>query len=178
MHPQQRQLTLLILLGGPLVLASYVEGIFRHPDTAPLLWGAVPEAVIPYYTANMFVAAAGFFLFTYHLLWQVEPSGIDIAGRFDFRFFSVCYSLIFLGSMTWMPLSLYAVEHQAAHLEGAIDGVLWVTALASVGVLIGLLGIRPSWPSRSWRLAVLGSLMFLGQTLILDALVWPQFFSL
>ena len=101
-----------------------------------------------------------------------------IGGRFDFRFYSLCYALIFVGSSAWMPLSLYAVEHQAAHLEGSIDGVLAVTAIASVGILAGLVENRPSWPSRSWRLAVLGSLLFLGQTLILDACVWPRFFDL
>lgn len=178
MHPHQRQLVFLILVGGPLVLLSYVEGIFGHADTAPLLWGSIPESVIPYYTANMFLAATGFFLFTHHLLWRVDARQVEIGGRFDFRFYSVCYALIFAGSAAWMPLSLYAVEHQAGHLEWAIDGVLSVTAIASVGVLAGLIANRPSWPSRSWRLAVLGSLMFLGQTLVLDAFVWPRFFNL
>jgi hypothetical protein len=59
---KRRSLLALNVIGGTAVLASYVVGLGAVPGDA--LWGGVPESLRPLYTVNMFLAAAGYFLFT------------------------------------------------------------------------------------------------------------------
>jgi hypothetical protein len=50
--------------------------------------------------------------------------------------------------------------------------------IGSLGLLAGLVAVRPSPPSLAHKLAVVGSLAFCFQTAVLDAAVWPAFFLL
>jgi hypothetical protein len=68
-------------------------------------------------------------------------------------------------------------------LEAPSDGLWWVIRLTlaavgigSIGLLVGLVMVRPSMPSLAHKLAIVGSLAFCCQTAILDALVWPAYF--
>ncbi len=61
MHPKQRTLGWIILFGGLAVLASYVYAALAYPSTLPELWGNTPERLLPLYTVNMFLGAAGLF---------------------------------------------------------------------------------------------------------------------
>ena len=53
-----------------------------------------------------------------------------------------------------------------------------MAAMPSVvlGLLAGLVAVRPASPSLAHKLAVVGSLPFCFQTAVLDATVWPAYF--
>ena len=57
MHPQKRSLLWINVVGGIAVLGSYVHGIVTNPLTRGEVWGGVPEALQPLYTASMLSAA-------------------------------------------------------------------------------------------------------------------------
>jgi len=61
----RRNLILINVFGGIAVLASYAWGALGAPDTMGSLWGGVPEGLLPVYTTNMFLAAAGYFAFSF-----------------------------------------------------------------------------------------------------------------
>ena len=63
----------------------------------------------------------------------------------------------------------------AADLLLPIEIVLWLVAIGSLGITAGIAKLERS-PTWSWRLALLGSLMFCSQTVVLDGLIWPRFF--
>jgi hypothetical protein len=65
MRSEKRWLIFIILSGGLAVLGSYVYGFVSYPGAADILWGGVPQGIRPVYTANMFLAATSFFVFTY-----------------------------------------------------------------------------------------------------------------
>jgi hypothetical protein len=67
MDANKRWLIAIILIGGVAVLGSYIGGIQARPDAGQILWGGVPEKTRPLYTVNMFLAAAGYFLFTFFI---------------------------------------------------------------------------------------------------------------
>ena len=98
--------------------------------------------------------------------------------RFGYRFFTACMALILVFSAVWMPLSLHALDHGRADLLLPIEIVLWCVAAGSLGVVAGLLKLTTREPTLSWRLAVLGGVLFCSQTVLLDAIVWPRFFHL
>lgn len=176
MHPQQWALVGINLVGGSLVLASYVHGILTHPANRRAIWGGVPETIKPLYTVSMLLAAAGYLAFTYLVLFQLDPEKVQILNHFDFRVFLFLYPLILIPSALWMPFTFAMLEHPSKNLWWAIRIVLAIVGLASLALLTALLGLDPREPQAAYWVAVAGSIAFCLQTALLDALVWPVFF--
>jgi hypothetical protein len=175
MHPQKRLMLWINVLGGVAVLGSYAHGLWTHPAGGAELWGGVPEALRPVYTGSMLLAAAGYFAFTYLLLFRLDPAA-RVAGRFRFGLFNVLYAGILAPSVLWMPLTFAMLRQPGAGLWLAIRLTLALVGLASLGLLGALLGLEPRRPAWACWLAVAGSLAFCTQTALLDALVWPVLF--
>jgi hypothetical protein len=153
------------LLGGPAVLGSYAYGFSHWPAAVSAMWGGVPEAIRPLYTAWMFVAAAGYLGFTALFLLRPEPPPRVNAFL----------ALVLIGSALWMPAT-------KLHMDGAL-GFAWVW-LDLLGVAIGSLGLLASVAALSPRpapaprtLALAGGAAFCVQTVLLDAIVWPLLYQ-
>lgn len=176
MHPQKRIMAAMNVLGGVAVLGSYVFGFLSHPAASADLWGEVPESIRPFYVANMLLAAAGYLLFTHYLFFRVDPTAASVGGRLDFRVFNLLYLLILLPSALWMPLTFQMLDSPSADLWLAIRMILWTVGLASLALIVALLGLRPRFRARTYWLAIGGSLAFFVQTGLLDALIWVAYF--
>jgi hypothetical protein len=165
------------LIGGPGVLATYAWGIETYPVLAPALWGDVPPAAQTPYTANMFVAAAGYLAFTWYLFRYVKPEEVRVFGR-GFGIFNLAYAGILIFSGIWMPLSLYALDTGNASLFPLIVVDLGLVAVSSLTMLAGLVAIRPLFAPRARRIAIIGAVFFCLQTVALDFLTWPWLFEI
>ena len=64
-------LLLINIIFGSLVLFSYYNGVTKNPDLSLKLWGGVPEVLRSYIIVSMFIAAIGYFFFTYNLCFFV-----------------------------------------------------------------------------------------------------------
>jgi hypothetical protein len=146
-----------------------------YPARAGDFWGGVPDGLRSLYTVNMFLAAAGYFAFTFFLMYRLKPT-TGGSSRFGLGTFNALYALILIPSALWMPLTLAMLESPSDGLWWAIRLTLAAVGIGSLGLLVGLVAVRPSPPSLAHKLAVLGSLAFCFQTAILDALVWPAYF--
>ena len=175
---KKKPLLIIILVGGIAVLASYVLGPLTQPGAASLLWGGVPQGIRPLYTVGMFLGAGGYFAFTYFILFRVTPDMAHKASRFGFGLFNALYAAILLPSALWMPLTLLAAEQSSPALLWLVRLDLWTVAAASLGLLWALLAIEPRQPRWAHRLALVGSILFCLQTVILDAIVWVSFFKI
>ena len=177
MPPQKKLMAALMLTAGPAVLMSYVWGATSwSSESVGKLWGNVPIAIRPYYAGWMFVAATGFLLFAYFLFFRVDASRVRIAGRYGFGLFNVLLLLILVPSATWMPLTLHHIEAPNPVTWGLIVAGLWTTGLASLAMIGVLATLRPLEPGAAWKAAVIGSVLFAGQTFVLDSCVWLVFF--
>jgi hypothetical protein len=165
------------LLGGSAVIGSYIWGLTGRPGAADILWGGVPDPVRPYYTAGMLLAAAGYFAFTYFLLFRMNPNGTKIFGCCDARLFQYLYLGILIPSALWMPATFWAVGNPSVFAVWFVRGVLILAALFSLGLLTALLGTKPCEPAWAHALAVVGAVCFCLQTVILDAVVWGAAFA-
>jgi hypothetical protein len=163
------------IVGGAAVLGSYAYCLMAYPAQAGDFWGGVPDGLRSVYTATMCLAAAGYFAFTYFLMYRMNPTTSD-GGRFGFGTFNALYALILLPSALWMPLTFAMLQSPSDGLWWAIRLTLAAVGIGSLGLLAGLVAVRPYSPSVAHKLAVAGSLAFCFQTAILDALVWPVYF--
>jgi hypothetical protein len=176
MHPQKRTLVWIVLLGGAAVLASYAYILGFDPATQGALWGGVPPTLLPAYVTSMAMAMAGYFVFTYFLLFAVDPERVRIAGRFSYRVFEGLYLMILVPSALWMSLTSAMVQQPSSLLWLGIRLVLALVGLGSVGLLLALLLLRPRQPATAYWLALVGSVAFFFQTTLLDLFVWTAFF--
>ena len=178
MHAKKWLMLLINLLGGAAVLGSYVWGFRTYPGASEALWGGVPENIRPYITANMLLAAAGYFAFIYFTLFRLDPTHSRVSGRFGFGLFNLLYAAVLLPSALWMPVSILAIEQDSQAYVWLARLVLAVVALASLGMLIALLKVEPARPRWAQRLAVIGSIPFCIQTVLFDAILWGALFSI
>jgi hypothetical protein len=163
------------ILGGSAVIGSYIWGLGR-PGAVDTLWGGVPDSIRPYYTAGMFLAAAGYFAFTYFILLRIDPNNAKVFGCRDARIFHYLYLGILIPSVLWMPATFWAVENPNILAVWVVRGILILVALFSLGLLAALLGTKPRDPAWAHALAVIGAACFCIQTVILDAIVWGMAF--
>jgi hypothetical protein len=134
--------------------------------------------LLPAYTASMMLAATGYFVFTYFLLFAVNPDKLRIAGRFGYRLFQALYLMTLVPSALWLPLTSAMVQQPSSALWLGVRLVLALVGLGSVGLLLALLLLRPRQPATLYWLAVVSSAAFLLQTVVLDLLVWTAFFPI
>ena len=175
MHRQTRCLIALNIIGGIAVLASYAIGLGSESSNAAALWGGVPESIRPIYTVNMFLAAAGYFLFTPYIAFRLQPEQTRIAGRFGYGLFHLFYALVLFPSAIWLQLTERMIAQPSAWMWAAVRLDLALIGLGSLGLLASLLLLTSAAP-RGRALAIVGLLPFCLQTALLDALIWPAFF--
>ena len=176
MHPARRSLLWLNVLGGIAVLGSYVHGLASNPLTRGAVWGEVPEALRPFYTINMFLAAAGYFAFSSFVFRRLDPARTRIAGGFGFGAFHVLYAMILIPSALWLPLTFAMLEAPSPWLWLAIRIDLALVGLGALGLMAAIASAQPhSAPGRR-RIALIGAFFFCLQTALLDALIWPAYF--
>jgi hypothetical protein len=171
-------LVLIIISGGLLVLGSYIYGVVSQPGAADILWGGVPQGIRPIYTANMLLAAASFFVYTYFILYQINSKEQVMSNPFGYWIFHLLYAAILYPSAMWLPLTFKALAHTSIFLLWLVRIVLVVVGLASFSLLIVFWKSKPNHPFVFYWLTIAGSGFFCIQTAVLDAIVWNIFFRL
>ena len=83
MHSLKWALLGLNVVGGAAVLGSYAWGIAGHSNPGAALWGGVPEALRPVYTASMLSATGGYLTLFGYVFTQLDPEKARI-GPFGY----------------------------------------------------------------------------------------------
>ena len=174
--PLRQRFALLNVVGGLLVLATYAWGAIAASTVMASLWGGVPEAIRPLYTVNMFLSAAGYFLFAPYILVRVESDRQDILGRFGYSLFGKLMLLVLVPSACWLPLTSMMLSNPSPWLWFIIRVDLALVAVGSLGLFACLWTLRsPGGPGHA--AALVGLVPFCLQTVVLDALIWPAYFT-
>ncbi len=176
MHKQKWVLLFINLLGGSAVIGSYIWGFRAFPDAGQVLWGGVPLAIRPFYTAGMLLAAIGYFAFTYFIFFRLKVDETRVFSRYGYGAFNIIYAIILVFSAIWMPRTFSALQGSTPGLLWAVRLVLAIVALASLALLAALLTVQPRRPVWAHRLALVGCVGFCLQTVLLDAIVWSACF--
>jgi hypothetical protein len=175
--PREKIALLVInLIAGGSVIASYIQGVLAHPGKSAKLWGNVPPGLIPFYTVSMVTAAMGYLMFTFYLLFYVNPDNSKIFGHYSFPLFNWLYAIILIFSALWMPLTFIMLDHPSTLLWLAIRFVLAAVGLGSIFFFAALYTLQPTEPALAHYAALTGVVFFALQTAVLDAIVWPAYF--
>ncbi|MBN2258179.1 MAG: hypothetical protein JW704_10195 [Anaerolineaceae bacterium] len=177
MHQLKKSLILINILGGLAVLGSYAWGFLTFPNAADILWGGVPPDLRPVYTVSMFLAAAGYFIFSIFIL-HLDADKAEIPKKNGYRIFNALYAVILISSALWLPLTMLTIRQASPLMVWLVRLDLAVVAIASLGLFHALLKVHPRKTAWLQRLAVLGCVFFCFQTVVLDAIVWALNFHL
>ena len=176
MDAEQILLGVINIIGGILVIGSYLQGARAHPGRVGEAWGNVPASIKPIYTISMLTAAAGYFAFSYFIIFRLDPAEVAAVNSFSYPMFILAYALILFPSAMWMPLTFAMLEKPSRILWWAIRVTLFIVGIGSLGLLALLLILNHDEPTWLFWLAVAGAILFCIQTAVLDALVWPIYF--
>jgi hypothetical protein len=175
LHVQKIILLAINAICGGAVIFSYVNGITGHPQSGNALWGNVPRSLMPVYTASMFTAAAGYLVFTYYIIFRLNPETARVEG-FGYWIFSLIYLLILVPSALWMPFTFRMIENPSLVTWIIIRAVLAIVGIASIVMLASIVRVSPHVQGPSHILAIIGCVAFCIQTAVLDAIVWTGYF--
>ena len=173
---KNKSLIFLILLGSMLVLGSYGVLFQVNPDSMSAKWGGVPEELLPFYQANMLWGTAGYFFYTVFFLFIMQEGATGFSPSLENRLLLVFYALILFPSALWTPLTLRMVSQPTSLTWGIIRLVLALVGAGSLGLLFLLLCAWPKKFSLIYLMAVVGSVGFCLQTVLLDAVIRPSLF--
>ncbi len=115
---------------------------------------------------------------TVSILFRLDPVQYRLVPHIGYGVFLILYAVVFAGSAAWMPLTYAMLRDPSMAIWIVIRVTLGVVALGSLGLLFALLRGGQKYPSGWYRLSVLGGVLFCWQTAVLDAIVWPYFFTL
>ena len=175
MHPKKKTWLAINAVGGVAVLGSYVHGIVTHPETRNALWGTIPEELQAVYGVTMWLAAGGYFFFSYYFLVRTDAEKVRF-GRFGFGLINALYALIMVTSALWMPLTFAYLDSPTPGAWLLVRADLLLVAVGTIGLMIALFTMKPRAEGLAGVLALIGLLLFAVQTAFLDPIVWPQFF--
>jgi len=166
-----------ILIFGTLVLLSYVYGLSHAPDKEAL-WGGIPWSQAKFIVPFMFLAAVGFLMYWWIILYQNEASVMESLrwpwgesdGGGGARLL-LAFALLVIPSALWLEATIFHIENEYSWTPLLVIGVL---LLACVGnILMGLLAYSAyvdEMPGGGKML--IGSILLGIQCIIFDGIYW------
>lgn len=162
------------IVGGILVLGSYLVYISQFPQESSQLWGGVSKKIQRLIVPFMFLAAGGYLL-TGWWFWQtIDPEFLGFAGNLGYTGIITLFG-IFLGfSTAWIPTAIKAIQTRSTRWKITTYGVLIVVSISCLIILflICTATVETSKSPIGKNLAIIGWCFLCFQTVILDGLFW------
>lgn len=176
MNTQQILFLIINIVGGPLVLLSYVIGL-KAGKSADILWGGTPKRIRGVYTISMLISAISFLIASIFIFLIMNNSDIQLPYSLSIGVFNILYAVLLLCSAIWIPLVNVMVNKPSILVWLSIRLGLILVGLSALGIFILLLGIVPQQVGFLYWISVIGMGIFFIHTGILDAFLWPYFWK-
>lgn len=177
MEVSRQMLRIFVSIFGTLVLVSYLYGL-SHASDKDALWGGIPWSQAKFIVPFMFVAAFGFLMYWWIILYQNDTSVIaelrwpwgESDGHGGGRLL-LAFGLLIIPSALWLEATIYHIENNYSWTPILVVGVL---ILASIGnIMMGLLGYS-AWQDDvpGGGAMLVGSILLGIQCILFDCIYW------
>jgi len=163
------------IIGGILVLASYVWIISGFNGDLSSFWGGMPERFLGGYYVSMILSALGYFIFTLFVFFKIDKK-VKIRKESLYSLVNKFYIFLLIPSALWMPLVDLYLKNETLFLWLVIRLVLLLVGLSSFGIFLIILQFGNRRKRLFFILALISSAYFFFHAGILDALIWPYYF--
>ncbi len=154
------------LFGIPVIL-SYIFGLKRIKNI-DLLWGGMPKKYQKIFGISMILSTISFLTFSAYIF-------ILSRRNLDFLNIYILYAVLLGAAALWMPLMIEVIE-----IKKKIYWILTRISLAIVGfcsiVFLSMM-IFSTYSGLLHILSIIGLSIFTFHTVVLDAIIWPHFFT-
>jgi len=169
-------------VAGPLVLISYAYALSRLDDKMAL-WGGIPQSWITYIAPFMFLAAAGWLVYWWVALFQLDVSTLESLrwpwqesgdGMGLNRLFWA-YALFLIPSALWIDSTIFHMNNDYSWTPYLVVGILAIVSVANVMyILLAFTAYQDGVDGAGWML--IGSLALGIQVIVNDLIVWSAKF--
>tara|TARA_B100000767_G_scaffold147330_1_gene138789 strand:- start:2038 stop:2640 length:603 start_codon:yes stop_codon:yes gene_type:complete len=166
-----------ILIFGTLVLVSYLYGL-SHASDEEALWGGIPWSQAQFIVPFMFLAAFGFLMYWWIILYQNDESVMESLrwpwgesdGGGGARLL-LAFALLVIPSALWLEATIFHIDNEYSWTPILVVGVL---LLACVGnIMMGLLAYSAYVDEiPGGRKMLIGSILLGIQVIIFDGIYW------
>jgi len=173
MNKNQKLFLFIPLVLGTLVPLSYVLGLGNNADA---MWGGVPSNIRPLYTISMLISATGFFIFSTYTFLKVFKDKFILPYSLKKWTIHLSYLLILIPSALWIPLVNVMLDKPSTLIWIGIRTVLILVAIGTLILFILITKAEKEKKGLFYYTSVVGLILFLFHTGILDAIIWPILF--
>jgi len=169
-------------VAGPLVLISYAYALSRLDDKMAL-WGGIPQSWITYIAPFMFLAAAGWLVYWWVALFQLDVSTLESLrwpwqessdGMGLNRLFWA-YALFLIPSALWIDSTIFHMNNDYSWTPYLVVGILAIVSVANVMyILLAFTAYQDGVDGAGWML--IGSIALGIQVIVNDLIVWSAKF--
>ena len=163
---------LINIIGGVLVIGSYILGFNSEPDNKLDLWGGITGKTRQLFTISMLLSATGYLAFLFYMIFKDGLDNNDNPSLLGLNTFLILSILFLISASVWMPATIKFLDTSLNYWWLVIIIVLWITAMSLVTMFIILLTSQNIEHNFSLKLATLGIGYISFHCLILDAIIW------
>lgn len=176
MNENQKIFLLINIIGGILVLGSYYFGL-KGGKGADALWGGTPLNIRNIYAISMLISAVGYIVFFSYIYINLGTKTFVDLPYLGEKTFLVLFALLLGASALWMPLTNLMVSNPNTTIWISIRAVLAIVGISSVLICASLLSLNPKPTGTFYIATLIGISWFSIHTGLLDAILWPYFWS-
>ncbi|MBI19680.1 MAG: hypothetical protein CMB73_03800 [Euryarchaeota archaeon] len=173
----QDNLKIFTTIAGFFVLLSYVYGVWKAPDRTAL-WGGIEGGLLKFSVVFMFVAAAGYLIMWYSVLFQMSAEDFENL-RWTFsqksgsgiNMLAVAFVLFLIPSMLWLESTSFHLRTDYSWTPILVIGILMLVSIGNV--LFIMLGLTAHSDGNPQGLMIaIGGFMISVQCIINDLIIW------
>ena len=162
---------LINIIGGTLVLSSYMACIYMYPEYRESFWGGVQGNARRFFVLSMIPSALGYIAFFYCVLFKLESWIFDYKSLLGNSYINILCIIFLSTSSIWMPALVMYFKTDSIFWWLVVVGVLWVTALSLILMLFLVISIE-SQGSLHRIISICGLSYIIFHCSILDAIIW------
>ena len=177
MQINQDNLKIFTTIAGFFVLLSYVYGVWKAPDRTAL-WGGIEGGLLKFSVVFMFVAAAGYLIMWYSVLFQMSAEDFENL-RWTFsqksgsgiNVLAVAFVLFLIPSMLWLESTSFHLRTDYSWTPILVIGILMLVSIGNVlFIMLGLTAHADGNPQG--MMIAIGGAMISIQCIINDLIIW------
>ena len=162
---------LINIIGGTLVLGSYVACICFYPEYRESFWGGIQGNTRKLFIFSMIPATIGYLLFFYCAIFRPESGIFEYRGLLGHNNINVLCLMFLLASSMWMPALVMYFKTDLIFWWVIVVVVLWITALSLISILFFV--ISSDTPLSFYKnVSICGLSYIIFHCFILDAVIW------
>ncbi|RJU82810.1 MAG: hypothetical protein DWC09_01195 [Candidatus Poseidoniales archaeon] len=166
-----------IFIFGTLVLVSYVYGL-SHASDKEALWGGIPWSQAKMIVPFMFLAAFGFLMYWWTILYQNDVSMMEslrwpwsVSDGGGGARLLLAFALVVIPSALWLEATIYHLDNNYSWTPILVVGVLMLTCVGNI--MMGLLAYSAYVDKLPGGGRMLLGSIFLGiQCILFDGIYW------